>query len=250
MNEPTISRHLLLDSVDNIRDLGGLTTHDGRRTRRGLLYRSSMVHEISTADAELLANDLGIRLIIDLRSQSEIKDTGRGLLAEHIPAYVNLPLFATDQRSVNILPDQRLPSLPAHYMGYLTKSAVQIAMAIRLLSFPAHLPAMFHCAAGKDRTGALAAVVLDAIGVRHEDIVDDYALTEERLEFLMARLNRSEHYRHVAANAPAYARGAKPETMQELLRMMQSELGGANQWLQSIGVEATTIEQLKNVLLE
>ncbi|MET0378610.1 MAG: tyrosine-protein phosphatase [Spongiibacteraceae bacterium] len=250
MTDLLSSRHMLLDSIDNIRDLGGLETSDGRRTRSGLLFRSSMVHEISEQDAALLAQDLGVRLIMDLRSAGEIEQTGRGLLAAHIPAYINLPLFATDKKSVNLLPDDRLPTLALHYMGYLKKSSAQIAMAVRLLAHTAHLPVVFHCAAGKDRTGTLAAVVLSAIGVRDQEIIDDYALTNERLEYLLARMSRSEHYRHVVDTAPAYTRGAHAETMQQLLQHMQSELGGAEVWLKNIGVEESTLEQLRHSLLE
>ena len=244
------SRHIVLDSVDNIRDLGGLKTSDGRQTRKGVLFRSSLIHEISEQDAALLANDLGVRLILDLRSAGEIEQTGRGLLANHIPAYVNLPLFATDKKTVNLLPDDRLPTLALHYMGYLKKSSAQIATAVRLLAHSAHLPAVFHCAAGKDRTGTLAAVVLGAIGVRDREIIDDYALTNERMQYLLARLERSEHYRHVVSSAPAYTRGAHAETMHELLQHLHTEFGGARHWLLGIGVDAGTLAQLEATLLE
>jgi protein tyrosine/serine phosphatase len=250
MTTKAANRHLLLDSVDNIRDLGGLRTADGRHTRKGLLYRSSMVHEISGDDAALLAHDLGIRLIIDLRSHGEIRETGRGLLGDHVPAYVNLPIFATDKKTVKLLPDERASSLAQHYTGYLRKSPMQIAMAVRLLAHAAHLPAMFHCAAGKDRTGTLAAVVLDAIGVLHEDIIDDYALTAERFPFLLARMNRSEHYRQLVDSLPPHTRESRPDTMRELLTYLHDELGGARQWLLSNGVDEATLAQLESALLE
>jgi hypothetical protein len=245
-----LSRHLLLESIDNIRDLGGLTTHDGYRTRAGKLYRSSAIHEVSAAEAERLARALGVRLVLDLRTWEEIEGTGRGLLAQHVAPYVNLPLFSSEARSAGVVPDHNQPSLTRHYIGYLTHSAGQFAMAARLLASDAHLPALFHCAAGKDRTGTLAAVLLDAVGVKHEEIIADYALTRERLDLLMARLARTVHYKSMMKSAPAYTRDADPATMQELLDHLQGNYGGAAGWLQSIGVEASAIERLRAVTLE
>jgi hypothetical protein len=92
--------------------------------------------------------------------------------------------------------------------------------------------------------------VLGAIGVRDQEIIDDYALTNERMHYLLARLERSEHYRHVVASAPAYTRGARAETMSELLHHMQTEFGGVRPWLLSIGIDAATLAQLEATLLE
>jgi protein tyrosine/serine phosphatase len=244
------SRNLLLDSIDNIRDLGGLETYDGYRTREGKLYRSSAIHEVSPAEAETLASSLGLRLILDLRSHEECAGTGRGLLAQHVAAYANLPIFRFSHRSSGAVPDAGEISLFRYYIGYLEHSASQIAMAVRMLASDAHLPALFHCAAGKDRTGTLAAVLLDAVGVRHDQIIADYALTQERLDILMDRLSRTIHYSSMMQSLPAHTRDADPATMKALLEHLQEHHGGAAAWLQAAGVEKAVIERLRESMLE
>ncbi len=247
---PTPSRHLTLEGVDNIRDLGGLHTADGRRTKRGLLLRSSAVHEVTDADAKQLAQQHGVRLVIDLRSPNEIDKTGRGLLSRHIAAYVNLPILATGELAASTLVDARHGSMLGHYLAYLENSHAQFAIAVRLLASPAHLPALFHCAAGKDRTGTLAALVLDALGVKHDEIIADYALTRERMPSLIERLRRDAFHRHTLETVPAYALDADPATMAELLAHLQQHHGGAAAWLQAHGLEADVIDKLRSTLLE
>jgi protein tyrosine/serine phosphatase len=89
-----------------------------------------------------------------------------------------------------------------HDLALLEGSAGTIVTAVRAFADEAKLPAVFHCAAGKDRTGVLAAVVLDAIGVTHESIVTDYTLTAQRLRQIDARLGRLETYRGDAGSRP------------------------------------------------
>ena len=243
-------RHLAFEGIDNIRDLGGLNTTDGRRTRAGRLLRSSAVHEVTEEDVRRLTQLHGIRLVLDLRSHTEIDKTGRGLLSRWVEAYVNLPIRSTSTRAVDTLIDTSLPGMLEHYIGYLAHSHAQIAIAARLLASPAHLPALFHCAAGKDRTGVLTAVLLDALGVVHDEIVADYALSQERMQALITRLSREPDFKAIFDAVPPYALDAQPATMRDLLTHLQTEHGGASGWLQGHGLEAEVIERLKAALLE
>lgn len=246
---PEPSRHLTLEGVDNIRDLGGLHLADGRRTRFGLLLRSSAVHEVTGADAMQLARQRGVRLVIDLRSPAEIDRTGRGLISRHIAAYVNLPILASGELSARTLVDASHGSMLGHYLAYLENSHAQFVFAVRLLANSAHLPALFHCAAGKDRTGTLAALLLDALGVKHDEIIADYALTRERMPSLIERLRRDAFHRRTLDKVPAYALDADPATMAELLNHLRHYHGGAAAWLQAHGLEVDVIDKLRNSLL-
>ena len=137
-----------------------------------------------------------------------------------------------------------------HYMTYLEHSPAQITIAMRLLASQAHLPALFHCAAGKDRTGILAAVLLDALGVRHDEIVNDYALTRERMQQLIARLQRDPYSREMLASVPPFALDADPATMAEVLAHLRDQYGGAQGWLRHHGLEPEVIGRLQEALLE
>lgn len=242
-------RHLSFEGIANIRDLGGLSTYDGRVIRNGMLLRSSAVHEVSDSDVKTLVHTLDVRMIIDLRSAGEIDRTGRGPLSRVVPAYVNLPILSSPLIRANTLPDAGLASLMLHYLAYLEHSSRQITTAVRILSDCAHLPALFHCAAGKDRTGLLAAVLLDAVGVRREEIVADYALTRERMPRVIARLEVDSHSRDVIARFPKYALDADPATMDELLTHLDTHFGGSGGWLLSHGVVASDLDNLKSTLL-
>ncbi len=250
MSDLANSRHLALEGIDNIRDLGGLRTHDGRRTRSGRLLRSSAVHAVTEADVQQLAESYGVKLVIDLRTPGEIDRTGRGLLSRHIPAYVNLPILGSHMKHADTLVDASLPSMTEHYLNYLAFSPAQITIAMRLLASHAHLPALFHCAAGKDRTGVLAAVLLDALGVQHDDIVADYALTAERMPPLIARLRNDAHSRALLDSVPAYALEAHPATMRAVLAHLHDSFGGARPWLLQHGLEPDAIGRLQDALLD
>jgi hypothetical protein len=243
------SRHLSFESIHNIRDLGGLSTSDGRVIRAGMLLRSSAVDRVSERDARTLAHDMDMRIVIDLRSAGEVDRTGRGLLSQFIPAYVNLPILSTPRIRANVLPDTTLPSLTLHYLAYLEHSHRQISMAVRILSDHAHLPALFHCAVGKDRTGVLAAVLLDALGVRHEEISADYALSREHMPLVIASLQADSRSRAAIARVPSFVLDADPATMEELLIYLRTHFGGGSGWLRAHGVARGDIDNLKKALL-
>ena len=105
MQASPASRHLDFEGIDNIRDLGGLRTHDGHLTRADRLLRSSAVHEVSEDDVRRLTEVHAVKMVIDLRSPAEIDRTGRGLLSRHIAAYVNLPILGGRMKNADTLLD-------------------------------------------------------------------------------------------------------------------------------------------------
>lgn len=243
---------LRFDGIDNIRDLGGLHTVDGRVTRHGRVLRSSAVHEATQADAERVVRELGVRLLVDLRSPKEVERLGRGPLARRLPAYVHAPLLAAPlhEGGADTLIDASKSSMLEHYVAYLQHSAMQLAMAVRLLASDAHLPALFHCAAGKDRTGVLAALVLDAVGVRHDEIVADYVRSAANMPLILARLRQRADYERLMAKVPPYALQAPAQTMQDWLAHLQHMHGGAVGWLDRAGVGSDVVTALKRTLLD
>lgn len=181
----------------NFRDLGGHRTPAGA-IRPGLVFRSD---DLSTADpgfADELTSQ-GVGHVIDLRSGEEAALTGRGPLARTRITYHHAPLTAG--LAPPPPPGPRAPAeMGDSYACLLEHAAGQVAFALGVIAATRGAVA-FHCAAGKDRTGILAAVLLSALAVGHAAIIADYARTEPA----MAGINR----RLAPVNAAA-GRGGAP----------------------------------------
>ncbi|MFI6447375.1 tyrosine-protein phosphatase [Kitasatospora sp. NPDC050543] len=152
-----------------MRDVGGFTTTDGSTVRTGLLYRSAWLADLTPEGARALTK-LGVRTVLDLRDLREIDRWPDRLhdLAATTAHHPMLPQGGADHygkplaEAYRLITDTAADSLPA---------------LLRRLAGDETLPALLHCAVGRDRTGIAVAVLLGALGVRDEDIVDDYLLS-------------------------------------------------------------------------
>jgi protein-tyrosine phosphatase len=235
----------------NFRDLGGYETDDGRRVRWKTLYRADTLHRLDGPDIDLLL-DLGLRSIIDLRSQHELDDHGRlrhdgGIAVHHLPM---IDVVGGPTRLVEAAPDAPR-SVGEGYVFMADGGGRAIGRAVALLARPDALPAVFHCTAGKDRTGILAAIVLSAVGVRDEDIVDDYMLTGESRAARNAylQLNEPDYYAFLAS-LPAALRQMHVDAIPTLLAWMRARHGSATGFLLANGVDEDSLAALKASLLE
>ena len=120
--------------------------------------------------------------------------------------------------------------------------------AVKVMAGSDGPPALFHCAAGKDRTGVLAALVLDSVGVEREAIVADFALTNERLERIGARLRRMPTYANYTGTLATKDMGADPQTMTDVLGALDEEHGGAAAWLLANGLTQGELDSLRAAL--
>jgi protein-tyrosine phosphatase len=238
-------RVLRLAGADNVRDLGGLPTADGRVTRRGRIFRGELLPSLLEEDVELLVRRVGLRTVVDLRSRGEVRhEAGRWL--EHDVAWVNAPFRLGKFGPV---PGPGADYV-AGYLGFLAGGPAAVALAARTLMDPEAQPALFHCAAGKDRTGVLCALVLDVLGVTREAIADDYAMTAAGLPGVFRRLVGIEPYRRTLAGADAADHEPLGPTIVAFLDAVDERLGGAEAWLLAHGVEPDTIEDFRSVMLE
>ncbi|WP_068070515.1 tyrosine-protein phosphatase [Novosphingobium lentum] len=179
------SRRFDLVGGCNLRDIGGYPTADGRRVRHGVLYRSGVLTYLTPADHEAIA-PAGIRTIIDLRRDDEIT--------------VEPTTWAGPARNLSWQLDE---SIASSQRGAPWEHAATGAEAREWLirSYPTmkdwlvrplrglfdavlddETPVLFHCAAGKDRTGFCAAMVLGLVGVGEDAILTDYALTNTEVD--------------------------------------------------------------------
>jgi protein-tyrosine phosphatase len=174
-------RQVKLEGQANFRDLGGYSTTDGRRVKWGLIYRAGQLNKLSDADLAKL-KELKIRTVVDLRGTAEAESRGKDRLPEGARS-VSYPIDVTS------LPKEEKESTSTgssagrtDFMLQATRSIMinrtdVYASLIRDLAEPQNRPLVFHCTAGKDRTGVGAAIVLSLLGVPWETVRDDYLLS-------------------------------------------------------------------------
>lgn len=177
---------ITLSAPVNLRDLGGIRI-DGGTLRQGVAIRTDDLALVTDEVAdELVAN--GLTAIIDLRSNDEVALTGRGPLGEHRVAYHHIALMANISESMGSDEPWRFTheSMGESYVAMVESAASGLVTALNVI---AHSPGAtaFHCAAGRDRTGVLAAMLLLALGASDDDIVADYARTGPNMSGIMQR---------------------------------------------------------------
>ena len=144
-----------------------------------------------------------------------------------------------DPRHEVIVADRPERDRVEHYLDYLRLAAPRVVAALDLLASPGALPALFHCAAGKDRTGVLAAIVLEMNGVEREAIIADFALTNERLHAVAQRLIRLPTYERGMRQMSWQALQADPQTMRDFLLRVDETFGGPSAWAVAHGLSVT-----------
>ncbi|HEY6531715.1 MAG TPA: tyrosine-protein phosphatase [Acidimicrobiales bacterium] len=242
-------RKLPFTGALNFRDLGGYRGRAGQTVRWRTLYRAAALHRLPDDELDQLAV-MGVRSVLDLRTSSEV-DHGR-IQADHLGiVHLHLPflpdIWNRDELDPDAEPDQVLGAL---YVQMLSVGAPAIAEALRTLADPANVPAVFHCTAGKDRTGVLAALVLALLGVDEDTIVGDYELTSGAMRELAERIRRNnpELLSAMSDQPPAYLM-SPPGAMRVFLDHVRVEHGSMVGYVRGIGVELEVVEALNANLL-
>jgi protein tyrosine/serine phosphatase len=234
--------------ASNFRDLGGYPTTDGGFTHWGRLFRSDTLHELTEGDVALL-REMGLKSIIDLRTATEAELSGRGLLGAEATDYFHLSVIDQDRGESSGIPAPIDESLANRYLWYLDIGRDALARAIGILGEASSYPLVFHCAAGKDRTGVLAALILDIVGVERQAIVGDYVLTASRMEAILERLLRNRAEGGMDYQFPASALTVEAATMEGFLDGVDQRYGGARQWALAAGVPYDAVEALSTLLV-
>ena len=245
----TPSRLLPLVGAFNFRDLGGYRTLDGRRTRWGRVFRSDTLDALSVDDLTVL-RQLGLRTVVDLRTKNEAERDGRGVLGSEPIEYVHLSVLPEEGGESVAAPDTETAGIGARYLWYLEAGEQALASALRLVANGAGHPLVFHCTAGKDRTGVLSALVLGCLGVDRETIVDDYMQTAAVLHLILDRLRSHPVYGQHLQTTPPARFGVEAATMHHFLDGVDSRYGGAAGWALSAGVSQRELDDLRAALLD
>jgi len=180
-------RHLPFSGAKNFRDLGGYRTLDGRHVRWGLLFRSDSLHQLTKHDLKRLSKlDLG--WIVDFRSPKEKETMPDRLPVDMTAQLVEIPIVDSSTQIYQRSRDDIVKDLknidPYHSLALTntelaTRFTAEMRKFIDVLLSADGRPILFHCTAGKDRTGFAAAITLRILGVPQDIVMEDYLLSNK-----------------------------------------------------------------------
>lgn len=241
-----------LEAVHNFRDLGGYPTAGGRTTKWRTLFRSDGLYRLRSADDMSRVMQLGLKSVIDLRTEREQREQGIFPIDDIEVTFHHLSIVDvtwSDTETPEF--EDEVEFLVWGYRDMLEIGSSRFADAMHVLAQTDSLPAVFHCAAGKDRTGVLAALLLSSLGVDDAHICADYGLTQDamRRSIAWSKVHRPELAERYATIPKAYL-AADPRAMQIILKELAQQHGSVRNYVREIGVADATVEELGNLLLE
>lgn len=228
-------RRIPLGAMMNLRDLGGYPTVDGRETKWERLLRGDVPEGLSEQDIRWLL-DRNITTVIDLRSGPEVERQPDQLSATSGFTYFHISLEGGD-----VLPVLE-SNMPKGYFDMLDEQTCMREVMRHIASAPDGV--LFHCAAGKDRTGCTAALLLLLCRVPLVDVVADYQVSETYLQEIIRRLRKER------PDAPAHLGRSRAEYMEETLALLMEKYGRLEDYLRAIGLTDEELNLLRRKLLE
>lgn len=259
------NRHIEVSHSVNIRDLGGYPTLDGRMTKWHKLIRAGDLSELSEDDQQTLL-DYGITVDVDLRSKAESKE-----FPDRIPdgmKFVALPLFDNDETESRTT-NQRLQKAYSKdlHSGYLRMLYAYRRLVVNeqpqrayqqffscLINSGVNETILYHCSAGKDRTGMLTVLLLSALGVSPEIIRTDYLLTNK---FSVPRINHRIELAKKAHMNRSFIASLKDlssvsiDYLDQAMAIINYEFGGIQAYLRDVvGLSDIDCERLRKIYLE
>ena len=245
-----MSSTVQLAGAINFRDVGGVPVGSDRHIAYGRLFRSDTLQFLTPEDIDILVESIGLKTDVDLRLSFEIKVEGRGLLGETDVSHAHLPFQVAGAHT----PGSATPILQghdpvvSHYVNYLSHSPQSVSGLIQLLAKSQALPALIHCAAGKDRTGIAVAMTLAAVGCSTDDIATEYASGSHLIPAVMDRLRTMESYGESLSKLPPEANLTPPEYIERFFKEIRNTYGGPMDYLRQHGVSDADFEALSQAL--
>ena len=255
-------RRIPFQGAVNFRDLGGYATSDGRRTRWGVLYRSDQLSQLNDRDL-LYFRQLGLHTVIDFRSDDERERMPDRIPEEDATSLLPLPMIPNDNPEVAKAVSERIENgdidgldalalIKADYRRFVTKYTGMYRQFMKTLLRAEGKPVLFHCAAGKDRTGFAAAITLRLLGVPEKTILNDYLLSNEY--FLPSYQNQidqlGKRYGKATADFVTLLAAVNGEYLQSAYQAIGEMYGDFNKFmLEGLALNAEDITRLKAYLL-
>jgi protein-tyrosine phosphatase len=235
-----------ISGLVNFRDLGGHPTRNGV-TRSGRVFRSDSLAHAAPEDVEHLVEERGVRTVVDLRGVAEVDAYPNRPMAEAGAVVHHVPLIDPEKRERAGLEWETM-TLVDLYRFLLESAGAEFVEVLQIIAEPANHPLVFHCAAGKDRAGLVAATVLGLLEVDDEEIVADYAATSAAIEALKERAAK----RAESTGRPPAARfmTAEAATMRDVLAWLRAEHGGFESYMLRHGLSDGEVALLRSSLVE
>jgi len=246
-------RSLHVGGLPNARDLGGISLRNGGVVDCGKVIRSASPQFLTSEGADELFL-YGVRTIIDLRSPGESEVEGIGHLQPLVDGgqitHKRIPIMSDSERDYDPIGSvDGVDDAAAHYVNYLRAGGKFVDIVETILDTASIGGAtLLHCALGKDRTGVSISVILDAVGVAHEHIVEDYALTAPHLEHMVTFLSTSHSYRRDFTKPDWVSLAPQPHGITGMLQWIQNNYGDAAGFLRSHGLSESRLEELRKSL--
>lgn len=259
-------RIIPLEGIKNLRDMGGYHSNDGRKIKWGALYRSGHYAEL-TPEGHNTLHQRGITSVVDFRSPSEKERQPAAWPAAWQPTYYDNPIGGNAAAWVRELYDKLatapFPAEELRAQFILAFETIPIANAVGLKKLFDVLvddndggAALFHCTAGKDRTGIAGALIMKALNISEDDIFADFLLTNEAVDIAAT----SAHYaslmseragRTIAPEAVHPLVGVEPDFLKAAFAIMAHEYGSVDTYLtDGMGLTPARREKLQARLLE
>lgn len=260
----SIERLVTMDSTTNFRDMGGFKTTDGKQVKWGMVYRSDALDELTPTDNQLI-DRLDIKYIADFRTVEEVEESPDVLsnpnieldllpIGEGMPSPLTIAGYVvrliTDTEAMTIELEQGLikanEDLVKNYSGQYRQWA-------NSLLEPEKFPMVYHCTQGKDRTGLASAIILLALGVDKETIINDYMATNHYakadLQRAMDGISRGT-FGLVDSEAFKPVLFVRRANLEAAFRAMEEQYGSIDNYLeQALGLDQIKRNQLRDLLL-
>lgn len=251
------SRFVKLEGVDNFRDIGGLKTKDGKTVKKGMLYRSAKLADLTNRDIETFKT-LSITQIIDLRSTSELKKD-----PDLVPNQVKYLHRQIGKEDINI-DDFNQKFLSGYWSGesfekYMISGNIQMIeegpyyfpQILKDIANNSSGASVYHCAGGKDRTGVLTALILELLNVPRESIINEYLTTNiQSKEKYLLKEEKLKRYTNNSLDPKIYdAKKAHRAYIEAALNTIDHKYHGIDRYLTDyLKVDPETIKKLKQKL--
>jgi protein-tyrosine phosphatase len=261
---PPPSHHSSVEvsAARNFRDLGGYPTADGLHLKKGLLYRSDHLKKTSTGDEKVIVA-LGIKTVYDFRSEKERQKAPQTLSKISSLEVVNLPISyapmdtALTRRKIlrgEVEKGDFHLAMIESYRAYALEYLAELSTLLFGLSDPSTLPALLHCTHGKDRTGVAVAIILRALEVPQETVMEDYLLSNKFWESEAARLSCfascASFFRTPRDEVRALLE-VRPEYLEAAFTAIDEHYGSFENYLgQGLGIDEPTLQRLRTELLD
>ena len=253
-----MTTHIPLEGAHNLRDVGGYAGLDGAILNTGIVFRSDNLNTLTDADLDVF-NSLGIRSVFDFRGDREVElQPSRFWQAVDNPVRVPIADDAVQEKTfIERVEARELTQVTdtevgESYISILEEKGHQFVPVLQAVASASHQPLLFHCTAGKDRTGLAAALIHGICGVSRDDIVHDFDLSNTfRLPARLAVLKERFEPMGIDVEPLIPALGAPPKAMHMALDHLEEKHGSINGFVTTgLGVSASTIDNIMTTLLE